>query len=480
MQPIYDLVVIGGGSAGLSAVGFGVEIGASVALIEKDRLGGDCTWSGCVPSKSLLKAAKVAHHIRTADRYGIEPVDPRVDLAKVAQHVQAIVNDVYAEETPEVFRARGVEVYLGAAKFLDPHTLQVGETTLQARNVILATGAHPFVPPIEGIDSVPYLTYESIFHLETLPQHLIVIGGGPIGSEMSQAFRRLGARVTQIEAGDRILSRDDPAASEVLMRVFRAEGIDIRLNRHAQKVWQDAAGIHVLAGQEEIVGDALLVAVGRRPNVAGMELEKAGVAYSPRGIQVDDKLRTTQKHIFAAGDCVGSYQFTHYAGWQANMAARNALFPGAAKGVRAWVPWCTFTDPEVAHVGLTVAEAREKYGEAVELTTLPMTRVDRARAELDSEGFVQLAHKGGQVLGVTLVAERAGELIQEWYYVVEKRLETRDVTTAIHPYPSYGQANVRAGGALLQKVFLLGRLGRVVNQASRLALTVMRWQRRVG
>jgi pyruvate/2-oxoglutarate dehydrogenase complex dihydrolipoamide dehydrogenase (E3) component len=477
-EKVYDLVVIGGGSAGLSAVGFGLEMGATTALIERHRVGGDCTWSGCVPSKSLLKAAKVAHHMRTAATYGVRPVEPEVDMKAVMTHVHEIIAATYAEETPEVLREKGADVYLGEARFVDPHTLKLDDQLIKARNVVLATGAHPFVPPIEGVDDVDYLTYENIWYLEKLPEHLIVIGAGPIGSEMSQAFRRLGSRVTMVEGGPRMLGRDEPIASEIMMRIFRAEGIDLKLNHHAERIWRDDEGVHVLAEGEEIVGDALLMSVGRRPNVDALDLEKAGVEYSARGIEVNDKLQTTQPHIYAAGDCLGSYQFTHYAGWQAsNAAARNALLPGSSKGIREWVPWTTFTEPEVAHAGLTEAEAREKYGDEVGTVEWPMERIDRARAEVDTEGVVFLVHKGQEVLGATIVAERAGEIIHEWILALEHGLKVRDLTTTIHVYPTYARATVKAGGRLLQQELLEGRWGDLIHKGGQWALKFMRWRR---
>lgn len=477
MEKTYDLVVIGGGSGGLSAVGFGIESHATVALIEKNRIGGDCTWSGCIPSKSLLKAAKVAHHLRTAEQYGMQTNIPEVNMHAVMKRVHNIIHETYEEEKPEVLRNRGVDVYLGEAHFLDAHTLQVNDDTIKARNVVIATGARPFVPPIEGIDTVDYLTYESIWHIEELPRHLIVLGGGPIGSEMSQAFNRLGSKVCQIEAYGTLLSRDEPAAGKMIMDTFRKEGVDLHCNAKAERVWQDGEGIHVLAGSDEIIGDALLVAVGRRPNVDGLALEKAGVDYNAKGIKVDDYLRTTQPHIYAAGDCLGGYQFTHYAGWQATMAARNALLPGKSKGILKTVPWTTFTDPEVAHVGLTEAEARKLYGEKVELTEWPLMKVDRARTEDATNGFALLVHKKGKVLGATIVAERAGELIHEWLYVVNGKLRLRDVTTAMHIYPTYSRVNVKTGGALMSKLYLEGPLGTIVARASQLMLKVMRLRR---
>jgi len=469
MNEPYDLLIIGGGSAGLTAAGFAVQLGARVALVEKHRIGGDCTWTGCVPSKTLLKAAKVAHQMRTAARYGLTPVEPVVDLKSVMAHVRAVIADVYHEESPEALRADGIDVFLDAARFLDPHTLAVGEATLTARHVLIATGAHPFIPPIAGLDGVDYLTYESVWELQVLPRHLLVVGAGPVGCEMAQAFRRLGSQVTLVASRDRVLPRDDPAAARVLGEVFAAEGIDLRYNARAERGWRDENGIHLIAGGDELVGDVLLITAGRRPNVDGLDLEKAGVAYSAKGIQVDEHLRTSQRHIYAAGDCIGSYQFTHYAGWQAFMAARNALLPGASKGVSDLVPWTTFTDPEVAHVGLTEEQAREKFIDSVMTCQWPMEKVDRARAEGDTAGFLKLIHrKDGTLLGATIVAARAGEMIHEWIVALDRGLKVGDLANAIHVYPTYSTASMQAAAAIRVGQLLSGTSGRVVRGMARL------------
>jgi pyruvate/2-oxoglutarate dehydrogenase complex dihydrolipoamide dehydrogenase (E3) component len=470
MSEIYDLIIVGGGSAGLTAAGLAVQLEARVALVEKDRIGGDCTWTGCVPSKTLLKAARVAHEMRTANRYGLPAIGLEVDLMEGVMHnVRDVVAEVYHGESPDALRADGIDVILGPARFLDPHTLAIGETALAARRFLIATGAHPAAPPIAGIEEVDYLTYQSLWNLDSQPSHLLVVGGGPVGCEMSQAFGRLGSRVTLIQSRPRLLPRDEPEASRVLAQVFESEGIDVCLGTRVERAWQDEDGIHLLAGGEEVVGDTLLMATGRRPNLEGLDLERAGVTYGPDGIQVDDQLRTSQRHIYAAGDCTGGYQFTHYAGWQAFMAARNALLPGTSRGISDRVPWTTFTDPEVAHVGLTEAQARDRFGDDVMTCEWPMERVDRARTEGDTTGFLKLVHqKDGTLLGTTIVAARAGEMLHEWILALDQGLKVGDVAQAIHVYPTYATASMQAAAAIRVGQLLSGTSGRVVRGLARL------------
>ena len=469
MAESYDLAIVGAGSAGLTAAGFAVQLGARVAVVEKHRIGGDCTWTGCVPSKTLLKIAKVTHEMRTADRYGLTPAEPAVDLKSVMSVVRGVISQIYQDESPEALRANGMDVILGDVRFLDSHTLSISEDVITARHVLLSTGAHPLIPPIDGLDAVNYLTYENIWDLETLPEHLLVLGAGPIGCEMAQAFRRLGSQVTLIEGEDRMLPRDEPDASEAMTAVFEAEGINMRFGTTVVRAWQKEKTIHVAAGDKELAGDCLLVAVGRRPNVEGLALEKAGVAYSPRGIEVDEHLRTSQRHIYAAGDCIGGYQFTHYAGWQAAMAVRNALLPGATRGIRDMVPWATFTDPEVAHVGLTEQQARQQLGDAAMTCQWPMERVDRALTEGDTPGFLKLVHqKDGTLLGTTIVCQRAGEMIHEWIVALEHNLKLGDLAQTIHVYPTYSTASMQAAAEIRVAQLLGGTSGRVIRGLSHL------------
>jgi len=312
MAEIYDLIVIGAGSGGLTAAGFAARLGVKVILVEKDRIGGDCTWTGCVPSKALLKVAKVAHQTRTAGQYGIVTPVPVTDMTKVRDYIHQTIADIYQHETPEALGAKNVEVVFGAAKFVDSHTIRVGDRTLAGEKFIISTGAHPFIPPIPGLQDVPYVTYEQIFENDQLPERFLVIGAGPIGAEIAQAYQRLGSQVTLID--ERLLLKEEPEVAEVMERVFAREGIQF-VKGLVTATCQDGEESVVCVGEQEFRGDMLLVAVGRVPNVDGLQLDKAEINYSARGIKVDSNLRTSTKHIYAVGDCVaGNHQFTHVAG----------------------------------------------------------------------------------------------------------------------------------------------------------------------
>jgi pyruvate/2-oxoglutarate dehydrogenase complex dihydrolipoamide dehydrogenase (E3) component len=384
-------------------------------------------------------------------------------------HVRSVIDDVYQYESPEVLKGDGIDVFIGESRFLDAHTLVVGDVELRAERILLATGGHPLVPPIPGLDDVDYLTYEQLWDLEQIPDRMIVLGGGPVGCEMAQAFGRLGAQVTVVEGGPRLLPRDEPDASSVIADVFRRERIDLYLDSKAERVWQDTDGTHLVAGGHELICDALLIAVGRRPNVDGLDLERAGVDYDSGGVKVDEHLRTSQKHIYAAGDCTGGFQFTHYAGWQAFNAVRNAMLPGAAKGVTDLVPWTTFTDPEVAHIGLHEQQARELHGDNVAVCDWPLSRVDRARTESDTTGFVKIVHKkDGSVLGATIVAARAGEMIHEWAIALAHGLKVGDIAEVIHVYPTYSMASMQAAVDVRVSRLLSGTSGRLIRSLAHL------------
>ncbi len=462
MSEIYDVIVIGGGAAGLTAAAFGGEFGKKVALIERENLGGDCTWTGCVPSKTLLKVAKVAHSVRIAQQYGISTSAPVVDMKAVRDHVQHAVQEVYSAETPAEISKRGIEVILGEAKFLDAHTIQVNERQLRAKKFILATGGRPSVPPIPGLDSVPYKTNRNFFDNDRLPDHLLVMGAGPIGMEMSQAYARLGAKVTII--GEQVMPRDEPEAVEVLKMVFTRENIRIVQSRVTEVRAEGSDIILGLSDGQMVRGDMLLVAVGRTPNVETLDLEKAGVTYTKQGIPVNGQLQTNISHIYAVGDVTTGPKFTHYAGFQGAAAGRNSLLPiGKAKGHEAVLPWVTFTDPEIAHVGMTEAEARKEFGDNVKVFTLPMTEGDRSVAEGDTEGFIKIVYRGsGEMLGATIVAERAGEMLIEFEMVIKKHISLRSLVGTMHAYPTYSDIVHKSMSRLLVRELLTSTAGRVL------------------
>ncbi|MCH7712946.1 MAG: mercuric reductase [Chloroflexi bacterium] len=475
MSEAYDLVVIGAGSAGLTASAFAAQLGLSVALVEKDRLGGDCTWTGCIPSKTLLNIANTVHEVAEAAYLGMDnpqrPQRTQIDLKKVMSRVREAVERVYSREAPDLMESSGIQVIQGEARFIDPHTLAVGDAQLKARRFLIATGARPFIPPIPGLNETGYLTYQTVWDLEELPASLVVMGAGPIGCELAQAFCRLGSRVTLVEGADRILLHDEPEAAQVLAQSLTGEGVDLRLGHMVEGITQNGKGVKVTLGQEELTGDALLVAVGRRPNVDDLGLDRAEVAFGPQGIGVDRRLRTSQKHIYAAGDCAGGHQFTHYAGWQGFMAVRNAFLPGSTRAVLESVPWTTFTDPEVSHAGLTEAEARARFGSALEVSTWPMASVDRAvtAGGGDEPGFIKVVHKkNGTVLGATVVSRRAGEMIHEWTLAIDNGISLGAIAKSIHVYPTYSMGNMQLAAEVQVDRLLSGKMGGLVRWLARL------------
>ena len=362
MTSTHDIVVIGGGSAGLTGARFAARLGARVALIEKNRIGGDCTWTGCVPSKALLRAAKAAHGVREAGKFGIDVPAPSVDMARVRAHVMKAVGAVYEGERPEVLQEEGIDVVLAPARFTGPNTIEAGDRTLTARRFVVCTGARPSVPPIPGLAEVSYLTHETIFENERLPLHLIVLGAGAIGTELAQAYGRLGADVSMLAA--EFLPGADPDVQDFARRRLEEEGVRITIGP-IDAVEMDGGEYVVRCPDEAVRGDVLLVVTGRRPTVDGLGLEAAGVSCSSQGITVDRYLRTNKRHIYAAGDVLGGPQFTHLAAWQCFQAVRNALFPGRMSGIPRVLPSVTFLDPEIASVGLSEGEARELHGENV-------------------------------------------------------------------------------------------------------------------
>lgn len=442
-----DLVILGGGAGGLVVASVAAQLGQRVTLVEKaDKLGGDCLHHGCVPSKALIRSAQVAALMRRAADFGLASCDPQVDLARVNAHVQKIIDQIQPHDDPERFRSYGCEVLLGeGAQFISPHEVQVGERVIRARRFVIATGARPFVPDIPGLKGAPHSTNLELFSLQALPRRLVVLGGGPIGVEMGQALARLGSAVTIVQRGPQLLPQEDGEVVARLVAQLAAEGIEVRTGINIDAIVTDtgsgAAQLHCSDGQH-LGADHILVATGRRPNVDGLGLETAGVEYTRRGITVDRRQRTSQKHIYACGDVCGPYAFTHMAEHQAGVVISNAVFRFPKKTDYRVVPWVTYTDPELARVGLTEAQAR---AQGIEPTVLrfEFADIDRAITEVDTVGLYKLVTHRGRILGATILGPHAGELLHEIVLAMQARVKIADISTAIHAYPTLAQIHRR-------------------------------------
>lgn len=453
MKYDHDIVIIGGGAAGLVASTAAASLGAKTAMVEKNKLGGDCTWYGCVPSKALLKAAHSLHEAKAISKYGIKPArDMKYDLTDVMATVREVVEGVSSHHPASVFEERGIKVIFGDPKFVNENAINVDSNTITAKRFITCTGSSPMVPPVEGLRDVEYLTNENIFGLEKMPESLLVLGGGPIGMELTQAFSRLGVKVTVIEMFDRLLFREDEEISDILTGEFLNEGIEVKTGKKAVKVSEDSGRITVILEDKDgnssaVSAEKLLVAVGRAANVRGLDLEKAGVEYSPKGIKTDNTLRTTTKNIYAAGDITGPYQFSHVAEYQAIIACGNALMPFKRKVDYTAVPWCTFTDPEVARVGLTEKEAEEKYGQ-VQVYRAEYKNNDRAVTDKETKGKAKvICDKKGRILGAHVVGVNAGEILHEYVLAKQQGLKISALSGTIHIYPTLAQIVKRTGDA---------------------------------
>ncbi len=435
-KPEYDLAIIGAGASGLIAADFAVQLGARIALLDKGPIGGDCTWTGCVPSKSLIKVAMVAHHARNAARYGVATSEPVVDMSTVRDYLHATIQQIYKPTEPETLSKKGMDVLIGATRFLDPHTLEVGTQQIRAKKVLINTGAEPRIPQIPSLANIPYSTYQQIFGNDRLPEHLLVIGGGPIGCELAQAYRRLGSRVTVI--AEHLLPREEPEVCELLNRIFAQAGIERQVAR-AESVHGAAGAVTVHTKAGDATGDLLLVATGRTPLVRGLGLEAANVRYTKNGIEVNQFLQTSTKHIYASGDVIGGAQFSHLAGWQGFQAVRNALLPGNNAGTSPAMPHITFTSPEVAQIGMTEEVARQKIAaKDLLIKSFDISKVDRAVNEDDRLGLIKIvARTNGVILGASIVGERAGETITEIAVAMRNKLKLSDLAATIHPYPTY-------------------------------------------
>lgn len=445
-----DLCVIGAGSAGLSVAAGAVQMGASVVLVEKGEMGGDCLNTGCVPSKALLAASHSAENAKAGKALGVTS-SPSVDFSAVHRHVHGVIAGIAPHDSVERFEKLGVTVIQSAARFTSEKSIEAGGHMIRPRRFVIATGSHAFVPPIEGLGGVPYFTNESIFSLTELPRHLIVLGGGPIGCELAQAFRGLGAEVSVIEMAT-ILPKDDDQLVSVVRERLVKNGIALHEGAAAKSVAAVPEGVEVKieSGErtERIAGSHLLVAVGRRPTVDGLDLGHAGIKFAPQGIAVNSGLRTTNRRAYAIGDCIGGLQFTHVAGYHAGIVVRSALFRLPSKTDHRTVPWVTYTDPELAQVGMIEKTARTLHGEKIRVLKATFAENDRARAERKTDGLIKVITTArGHILGAGIAGAHAGELIQPWVLAMANKLKIGALATTIAPYPTFGEINKRAAGS---------------------------------
>ncbi|MFM9828563.1 MAG: dihydrolipoyl dehydrogenase family protein [Sphingomonas sp.] len=461
MSEQFDLCILGAGSGGLSVAAGAAQLGLSVVLLESGEMGGDCLNSGCVPSKALLAAAKAAHGGAAAAKFGVRYAAPTIDFGAVKDHVRGVIDTIAPVDSQERFEGLGCTVIRAAGKFTARDTVEAGGRQIKARRFVIATGSRASAPPIAGLAQVPYFTNETIFDLREAPEHLVIIGGGAIGCEMAQAHRRLGCAVTVIDLGP-ILPRDDADLVEVVRTVLTGEGITLIERTGIERVEQADGRVRVvLAGGRMVEGSHLLVAAGRAPTVDGIGLEAAGVAFTKKGITVDARRRTTNKRIFAIGDCREGPQFTHAAGYEAGIVIQNICLRIPAKANYAALPWVTFTDPELAQIGQTEAEAR-KAGGAVRVLHWSFEENDRAQAEKRTEGRLKVVLVGGKVVGASIVGPGAGELIQTWSLVISAKLSLRKLTGIISPYPTYAEVNKRAAGSAYTASLFSDRTRKIV------------------
>lgn len=442
-----DICVIGAGSGGLSVAAGAAQMGARTVLIERGAMGGDCLNTGCVPSKALIAAAKHAHDMTDGARFGVTAAKPDIDFARVNAHVKGVIAAIAPNDSIARFEGLGVKVLQGDARFKDRHTVIVGNTEIRARRFVIATGSRAAAPPIPGLDVTPYLTNETIFDNTTCPEHLIIIGGGPIGMEMAQAHRRLGAKVTVIEAA-RALSKDDPELVLFVLDRLAREGVEILEGSPIARVAAATGKIAVtLENGRVIEGSHLLVATGRTPNIETLDLDKAGVTFTAKGVNVDDRLRTANRKIFAMGDVIGGLQFTHVANYHAGIVIRNALFRLPAKLDYGNIPWVTYTDPEIAHVGETETEARARYMK-INVLRWHLAENDRAQAMRETEGQIKVVtDMHSRILGCTIVGPNAGELILPWVLAKSRGLKLSAMASLTVPYPTLSEISRRVASA---------------------------------
>ncbi|QQS15034.1 MAG: FAD-dependent oxidoreductase [Rhodospirillales bacterium] len=461
-----DICVIGGGSGGLVVAAGAAQLGLDTVLLERGKMGGDCLNYGCVPSKALIAAAHAAQQAREAKRFGVDAGEPRIDFGAVIDHVHGVIAAIEPNDSVARFEGLGVRVIAESGRFTSPDEVTAGDFVIRARKFVVATGSRAVAPPIPGLADTPYLTNETLFENRALPEHLLVIGGGPIGLEMAQAFRRLGARVTVLEAA-RVMAKDDPELVAIAVARLKREGVEIVEGARIASVARDGAGVVVTLdasqGQRRIAGSHLLVAAGRAPNIDGLGLDIAGVATDKRGIVTDRRLRTSNRRVYAVGDVNGRAPFTHMAAAQAATVIKHALFRVPADIDKVAAPWCTYTEPELAQVGLSEAQARERHGERIKVMRWHLADNDRAQAERATEGMIKVVvDRKGRVLGAGIAAARAGDLIAPWCVAVSRGLKIGAMAQAVVPYPTVGEIGKRAAGAYYTETLFSDRTRRLV------------------
>lgn len=460
-----DFCVIGAGSAGLSFAAGAAQMGAAVILLEKAKMGGDCLNYGCVPSKSLIAAAKFRHRFDVCGSFGWKNAHAELDYKAVHRHVHEVIDAIAPNDSVERFVGLGANVIQEGGRFIDHHTIETESHWIKAKRFIIATGSHPFIPKIPGLDQVNFLTNETIFDLAELPKHLAIIGGGPIGIEMAQAFKRLGSQVTVFQT-QQILPKDDPEFTQMLKTILIQEGIIIEEHAQVESVVNDnnIVQINYLKNGERmsIIASHILIAAGQKPSIEHLNLEAAGVGYSSKGIKVDQQLRTTNNKIYAIGDCIGDYQFTHVAGYHAGLAIRNSIFGLCTKVQTKAIPWVTYTDPELAHVGMSEKMVKEK-NIPHRILKLNFHENDRAQCERRTEGFIKvIASPKGHVLGATILGVHAGELIYPWVMAVQNNLKLSSITSTIAPYPTLNEISKKIAGQFYTQVLFSSKMKKFV------------------
>ena len=457
----YDIGIIGGGAAGLTVASGAAQLGAKTLLVEKEKeLGGDCLHFGCVPSKTLIRTAQAYHTIKNSQAFGLPSVEiPPVDFTKVKERIQSVIATIQKHDSEERFCSLGARVQFGEPSFVDEHAVRLNGEIVSAKTWVIATGSSPDSPPIEGLDKTPCITNKEIFSLDRLPESMIILGAGPIAAEMAQAFCRLGTKVSVVQRSGQILTKEDKDMADELMQVLAAEGVTFHLNT-------SVLGVRDLGGQKEVsvkdkegkttnlTAERILVAMGRDPNIRGLNLEGIGVEFDRKGVKVDERMRTSQKHVYAAGDVTGKLQFTHAAGYEGGIVVSNAIFHLPRKANYTFLPWCTYTDPELASIGMNEKAAKEA-GIEYSVFTEPFKANDRSLAEGERVGNIKmLLDKSQKPIGVQILGPQAGELLSEWVAVLNGRVKLSTLASAIHPYPTLGEINKRvAGDYLSPKIF---------------------------